>query len=237
MKRMLLALLTIACLQATAQTAEDIIEKYAANLGGLDAFNKIKTMKMTGSVNAQGGEMPLTISVINGKAARTDVEAMGMQIISVYNNGTGWKQNPFAGAKTPTAVSGAELSELKSQCIIAPTLMNFKALGSKVELSGQEDVEGIKTYVIKLTAKESDRVTEYYIATNDYMLIKSSIEREIQGTKQKIETWYSDLKDFNGLKFYLTKMQKISGQVFQTSTLKTIEMDVPVDEKIFEMPK
>jgi hypothetical protein len=68
-------------------------------------------------------------------------------------------------------------------------------------------------------------------------MIKSEIEREIQGQKVNTETWFSDLKDFNGTKFFMTRNQKINGETFQTTTIKNIELNVPIDEKIFDMPK
>ena len=240
MKKLFFTFLSLAFLSANAQTADEIIQKYAANLGGLDAFNNIKTAKMTGTYTVQGMDLPLVIQIVNGKAARTDVkiEAMNMEIIGVYNNGKGWKQNPAAGVNIPTEVTAAaELNELKMQSMIAPVLIDYKARGHKVELLGQSDVEGIKTYKIKLTFKEDNKVTTYYISNSDYTLIKSESEREMQGQTVNVESFYSDLKEFNGVKFFMTRTQKLNGEVFQTTTLSTVELDIPIDEKIFEMPK
>ncbi|HLG39257.1 MAG TPA: hypothetical protein VI461_06290 [Chitinophagaceae bacterium] len=238
MKKLFLALLSFTFLAAGAQTVEEVIQKYAANLGGLDAFNKIKTAKMTGTYSIQGMDLPLTIQMINGKSVRTDVEAMGSQVINVYNNGKGWKQNPFAGAPTPTEVTAtSELNDLKIQSMLAPVLMDYKARGHRAELLGQADVEGIKTYKIKLTFKEDGKNTIYYISTSDHTLIKSESEREIQGQTVNVESYYSDLKNFNGTKFFMTRMQKMNGEVFQTTKIELVELNITIDEKIFEMPK
>jgi len=158
-------------------------------------------------------------------------------VIRVYNNGKAWQQNPLAGISTPVEVTGTQLSDFKQQSMIAPALMDYKARGHKVELQGQQDVEGIKTWKIKLTDKDDGRITYYYISASDYTMIKSEIEREIQGQKVNTETWFSDLKDFNGAKFFMTRSQKINGETFQTTTIKNIELNVPIDEKIFDMPK
>jgi hypothetical protein len=102
---------------------------------------------------------------------------------------------------------------------------------------GEADVEGIKSYKIKLVNKDDGRITHYYINKKDYTLIKSEIERTIQGQTSLFETWYSNLKEMDGAKFFMERTQKISGQVFQTTTINKIELNVPVDEKIFDMPK
>jgi hypothetical protein len=240
MKKLLLVLSGFIFIAAKAQTVEEVIQKYAANLGGLEAFNKIKTAKFTGTFTTQGMDFPLTIQVVNGKSSRMDmnIESMNTQVINVYNNGKAWKQNAFAGAPTPTEVTAStELNDLKIQSMLAPVLMDYKARGHKVELAGQADVEGLKTFKIILTFKEDGKKTTYYISTTDYTLVKTETEREVQGQMVTIESYYSDLKGFNGVKFFMSRTQKMNGEVFQTTTFSTVELGIPVDEKIFEMPK
>jgi len=219
---------------ANSQTADDIIQKYSKAMGGLTAFNAIKTMKMTGTVSTQGMDLPLTVQIINGKAVRNDVEVMGQSVINSYKDGKGWKINPFAGAPTATDMTPEELVDFKSQAMISNQLMDYKTRGHKVELLGQEDVEGIKTNKIKLTNKDDNKVTTYFISVADNTLVKSIGSREIQGQQMDVETFFSDLKEFNGLKFPMIRNQKIQGQTFQEIKMSTVDFNVPIDEKIFD---
>jgi hypothetical protein len=127
-------------------------------------------------------------------------------VIRSYKDGKAWTQNPFAGTTTPTEVTGAEVSNYKSQSMLASVLMDYKARGHKVELQGQEDVEGVKAYKIKLTSKDDGKVTTYFISTKDYVLIKSAADQDVQGQTKNVETWYSD-QDFNGL-IFMTRVRK-----------------------------
>lgn len=235
MKRIALALAAMISLAAQAQTADEIVAKYSANLGGLEAFNKVTSAKMTGTLSQASMEMPLTTQMINNKSARTDVEVMGYQIINVYNNGKGWKQNHFAGVETPTEITGAELNEARAQASLVNHLMDYKNRGHKVEAAGQEDVEGVKCYKLTLLNKDDNKTTQYFISTTDYTLIKSVTPREMQGQVVDVETFYSDFKEINGLKFAMTRIQKVMGQLFMEIKLDKIELNVPVDEKVFEM--
>ena len=237
MKKLLFAVLSMAVVSANAQSADEVIQKYAANMGGLEAFNKFTSVKMTGTVTTQGNDLPLTTQIINGKAMRSDVEAMGQSIVSCYNNGKGWKLNPFQGAPDPTEVTGTELNDFKILSSMASPLMDYKARGHQVELLGQENVEGIKAYKIKLTSKDDGRVTTYFISSADYTLIKSAANRTIQGKEMEVESWYSDLKETGGVKFFMARSSRIDGQEFQAIKYDKIELNVPVDEKIFDMPK
>jgi hypothetical protein len=236
MKRVFLALVVFSFFSASAQTVDEVIQKYTANIGGIDGFSKIKTLKITGTYTTQGYDLPLTISIVNGKAFRADVDAMGTSIVRAYKDGKGWTINPMAGATTATDVTGAELSALKSQCMMVSGLMDYKARGHQVELQGQVDVEGVKTYKVKFTNKEDGKITYYYISSSDYTMVKSESETDIQGRTVNVEVFYSDLKEFGGLKFFMTRSQKMDGQVFQTTTYSNIEINPTIDEKIFDKP-
>jgi hypothetical protein len=236
MKKLLFVVFAFAWISANAQTADEIIQKYTAAMGGLDAFNKTQTIKMSGTVTAQGMSMPITIQIVNGKAMRTDVDVMGKSITNVYNNGKGWKINPYAGAPEATEVTGPELIEFKSQSMMASQLMDYKARGNQVELDGQEDVEGVKTFKLKLTGKDDGKVTTYFISATDFTPVKIAGKKEMQGQEMELETYFSDLKEFNGLKISTTRTQKVEGQVLQELKFDKVELNVPIDEKIFNMP-
>lgn len=237
MKKLLFVAFGFIAIAVNAQTADEVIMKFSANMGGLDAFNKITSAKFTGTYSAQGNDFPLTTQLINGKAMRTDIDIMGQSVTNCYANGKGWKVNPFAGASTPTEVTGKELTDFKVQSYLSNALTDYKARGHQVEIQGEETVEGIKTFKIKLTSKDDGRVTSYFISVSDYTLIKTSTMRDFQGQEMETETWFSDLKEIGGVKFFMSRDSKIQGQIFQTVKFDKIELNVPVDEKIFEMPK
>jgi hypothetical protein len=229
MKKLFFAVLSMAVVSVHAQSADAVIQKYTANMGGLEAFNKITSAKLTGTVTAQGTDLPLTQQIINGKAMRSDVEAMGQSIVNCYNNGKGWKLNPFQGASTPTEVTGTELNDFKIQSSLASALMDYKARGHQVEMLGEETVEGIRTFKIKLTSKDDGRVTTYFLSIANYTLIKSATNRTIQGKDMEVESWYSDLKENGGVKFFMTRSSRIDGQEFQAIKYEKIELNLPVD--------
>jgi hypothetical protein len=233
MTKILFGLLALATLSTQAQTADDIIQKYAKAMGGLDNINKIKTVKMSGTVSAQGMDLPLTIQIINGKAMRSDVEVMGQAVTSSYKDGKGWKINPFAGAATATDATDTELGDMKAQSSLASQLMDYKARGYKVELQGQEDINGARAYKIKLT-EPGNKETTYYVDATSFMAVKVVGRRNVMGQDMEIESYLNDPKEFGGIKFNTSVVQKAGGQTFQEIHFDKIEVNVPVDEKIFD---
>ena len=234
MKKFFVGVLTLLTVAASAQTADEIVQKYASAMGGLDAFKKVQSAKITGTVAIQGNDFPVTVQILNSRAFRLDVDVMGQSVVNSVKDGKGWKLNPFGGFETPTDVEGTELIDLKSQANLCGSLMDYKAQGHTIALEGQEDVGGVKTFKIKLTAKEDGRVSYYYISSNDFTLIKSSGKREMQGAEVEMETYLSNLKEIGGIKFAMSKEQKMNGQVVQSIVYNNIELNVKIDEKSFD---
>src|SRR5690349_6880144 len=94
---------------ATAQNADEIVEKYNAAMGGLEAFKKVQTAKYTGTLNVQGMDLPVTVYIINNRAVRSDVDVNGQLISTSFKDGKGWKINPLQGITTAVDLEGAEL--------------------------------------------------------------------------------------------------------------------------------
>jgi hypothetical protein len=241
MKKYFFALAALAVLKANAQSnanmkslsADEVVQKYTAAMGGLDNYNKIKTVKFSGTVTAQGYDLPVSMQVINGHAVRTDVDVMGQQIVSSYKDGKGWKINPFQGAATATDATADELSEFKNQSSLASPLMDYKKRGYTIESQGQESVDGKNAYKLKLTTDDK-KETIYYIDASTFLPIKSTMTRDLNGAPTTVEWYYNDFKDFNGVKIAMSRTQKANGQVFQDIKLDKVEVDSQIDEKIFD---
>jgi hypothetical protein len=242
MKKFFVAFLALTTIKANAQSsnvtskalsADEVVQKYTAAMGGLDNYNKIKTAKLTGTVSAQGMDLPITIQIVNGRAMRADVDVMGQSVVNAYKDGKGWKINPFQGSADAVDATAEELSEFKTQSSLASSLMDHKKRGYTVEAQGQENVDGKNAYKLKLTTDDK-KETVYYIDATSFLPIKSIANREMMGQQLEVETVFGDYKDFGGVKFAMTRTQKASGQVFQDIKMEKVELDVPIDEKVFD---
>lgn len=234
MKLFLTTLFGLFALTVHAQTADEIIQKHAATMGGLDAMNKISSFKYSGTLTLQGMDLPMTTQAIYGKAVRIEVDVMGQQVIQVYNNGTGWTINPFNGSSEATDLTGQSLLDVKGQASLASNLIDYKNRGHQLELAGQENVNGITCFKLKLTNKDDNSIAFYFINSTDHTLIKTTMQREIQGQQMDAETIYSDLKDIGGVKFYMTRVQSFNGEPYSELHIDKVELNVPVDEAIFK---
>lgn len=235
MKKLLTSFLILiaAAVQAQTPSADEIIANYAKAIGGIEALNKVTSIKSTGIVAMQGMDFPMTSQIIYNKGVRIDVDVMGQSVIRAYGNGKGWEINPFGGKPTATEMTGDDLLEMKEQISPIDKLIDYKNLGHKTELVGEETFEGTKGWNIKFTHKETGKTTNYLISATDYMLVKTTGKKEIMGQEVDEQTVYSNIKEFGGLKFPTLISVSFNGNPFQEVSISNIELNATVDEKIF----
>ena len=87
-----------------AQTADDIVNKYVAAIGGRDALNSIKSLVLVGSTEVMGQSGNTTVSIVVGKGYKTVSDIGGTSFVTAVTPTQGWGINPYMGATTPTAM-------------------------------------------------------------------------------------------------------------------------------------
>src|SRR4051812_39261645 len=92
-----------------AQTLDEIVNKHIVAIGGLENWNKIKSLKMDCSLKAQGADISINICQIDRVAMRQDIDAMGMKGYSIITKTEGWVFMPFQGHTKPEAMTADEL--------------------------------------------------------------------------------------------------------------------------------
>ncbi|RYY52709.1 MAG: hypothetical protein EOO09_20525, partial [Chitinophagaceae bacterium] len=225
---------TISCFTVTAQTAEQIVDKAYTAAGGAANAEKIKTLKLTGSISVQGMEFPMTQHLIRGRGVRTEIPVMGSMVQMSYLDGKGWKQNPFEGAPEPTAMTEAELKEQQDQTSPVSPLFDGVKKGDKLELLGEETAGAEKLWKIRSTS--STGVSSTWFINSSYDIVKVISKREAAGQVQDIETAFSDYRQAEGVRLPYKLVNSAAGQVFLEINVDKYDFNIPVDEKIFAMP-
>jgi hypothetical protein len=143
--------------------------------------------------------------------------------------------NPMSGATDPTPMPVDQLKSYKEQLYIGGPLYNYAANGYKAELAGQEKVGSVNAYKIKLTSKDSVE-TFFYIDPTTYYLIKETRHGNAMGQDVEITVTMSNYKKTD-IGFSLPNSIDMDfGQFQMSTTVKKIEVNKPVDPKIFDMP-
>ncbi len=232
------ALLMLVALPAAAQTVDEVVAKSFAAMGGLEKLKAVQSVRMSGRmVLGPGMEAPIVLELKRPKSMRVDISIQGMSIVQAYDGTTGWMLNPMSGRSTAEPLPSEMMKMVEEQADMDGPLMDYQAKGHSAELLGKESAEGTECYKVKLTEKDGD-VTVFYIDTETFLGVKQEATRTIRGSAVETETIVGNWKDVGGLMYphSIDAGQKGSPQR-QKMTIEKIELNVPVDDARFKMPK
>ena len=214
-----------------AQTAEDIVAKNLAAVGGKDVVANTKSLVITNNLEVMGNDVPSTTTILKGKGFKNETEFNGTKIVQAVSDHGGWSINPMAGQSTATAMSAEDVKSSQGQLYPVP-LADIAAIGGKLEYVGKDTAD----YKVKLTTGSGVIIT-YYINMKTYLIDKSDIHTTMQGQQIDATATFSDYRKIdNGLLFPF-KIERDMPQYTLAFTVQKIEVNKDIDPAIFEMPK
>jgi len=220
---------------APAPTADEIVQKYLAAIGGKDVISQVKSISTESSVQVMGSDAPSTTVILDGVGYKSETDFNGAKIVTCYNAKGGWSVNPMAGAADPTPMPDDQYNAGKDGIYVGGGLYDYAAKGNKIELLPID--AAAKTYKIKLTSKENVEST-YVIDAATYLVKSESTKAKMQGQDVDLTETFSDYRktDVGYLLPYGIDLD-FGGQFSLTITVKKVELNKTIDPAIFALPK
>jgi hypothetical protein len=229
MRNLLTGFLLAGSLFAQAQTADEIVNKHLAAIGGADAWKKVNTVYQEGGVKVQGADVGIAITVVNGKGMRQNISVMGMTGYQIMTPTAGWNYMPFQGQQKPEAVTAEEVKENIDELDTQGELVDYKTKGHTVEYLGKDDVEGTEAYKLRITQK-GGKVKTFFVDPGTYYIIRSISKQKANGQEVDVTT---DLSDYKKLPEGIVVPMSIKLPFGQMKITK-VEVNKPVNENIFK---
>src|SRR6185436_14687913 len=137
---------------ASAQTpsADELVAKNLAARGGEAKLKTVNSIRLTGSVSVQGMDMPVTVLTKRPNKMKQEMTMQGQKLVQAFDGETVWSVNPMMGSAAPRVVEGSAADALKTQSIFDGPLVGYKERGDTLEVVGPADIEGAKTWKLKL---------------------------------------------------------------------------------------
>lgn len=240
LKTLFVALLVLAAVPMTAQTADEILANYFENTGGVDAWSNLKGAKMVGSANAQGMEIPVEMYQTAEGKTLLKINFQGQEMTQfAFDGETMWTTNFMTMLPEKSDAEATENMKKNIGDFPSPFL-NYKDKGYTVEFLGKETKEGTETFKLKLTmkplmvdGKEEPNVSFHYFDTENYVPIMSETPVPSGPMKGQMSvSTFSDYQEVGGLYFPFAINQGGQG-----ITMKEIVLNPEIDPAFFAFPE
>src|SRR6266478_9785060 len=224
-------------LGAYAQTAEEIVKKALDARGGVEKIKAVQSERVSGQVSfSRGMAGTFVVELKRPLKMHTEITVEGQKIIRVYDGkSAGWMINPFMGNKEVQPLSPEDLKSISDESDFDGPLVDYQAKGNHMELAGKEKLDDKPVYRLKLTNKNGD-VRFYFFDATTFLLLKWEGTRKTEDQELPWESFSSDFREVQGLKYAFRIDQGSPGEFKQTLTAEKIEIDPLIDDSRFAKP-
>ncbi|HYR22302.1 MAG TPA: hypothetical protein VEP30_05190 [Chthoniobacterales bacterium] len=221
-----------------APTLDELVAKNIEAKGGAEALKALKSLKLTGRLIVNEGQLQLAYVQAKKRPGevRSEFTLQGMTAVQAYDGKEGWKISPFQGRKDPEKMSADDVKPLMEDAEIDGPLVDWKAKESALEYLGREDVDGTSAYKIKVVRKNGD-VSFVYLDPDHFLEIRILTQRIRHGAQEEVETDVGDYEKISGVfvPFSIEAGHKGDPDK-QKIVIEKAEANVPVDDAIFHFP-
>jgi photosynthetic reaction center cytochrome c subunit len=214
----------------TQPTADDILARYVAAIGGQAAIDKLKTRVMKGTYAGNGMTMTYEVDQATPDKFYVSYSAPRGTMERGFDGTTGWEKNPVGVRE----IAGQQLAELKR------ALQLFADVKLKEQFTrmnvGRDKIDGRDVYVIRAATADKRRERLFFDAETSLLLRRISVtETPIGVIPEEID--FEDYRDVEGLKIAFT-VRVLAVDSFSTATRKftEIKLNVPLDDAKFNKP-
>ena len=227
---------------AAAQTADEVVEKSLAALGGRAAHAKIKTRAATGTITLQtpAGDIPGTIELANAlpnklrTVIKADLSAFGagpLLIDQRFDGQAGYVVNTLQGNSEAT---GNTLANMRNNGF-PHSFMTYKEQGIKASLQAKDKI-GDREMLVVLFEPSSGSTIRHYIDAQTYLPARTVLKivaPEVGEFEQTNDL--SDYREQDGVKMPFKVSASSSVQSYTIEIAKVVH-NTPLDDKQFMKP-
>lgn len=216
-----------------APTVNQILERYEKAIGGRDAWQKLSSRVLMGTIEVPAMSLSGTVLIqqkapnkmhaaviINGAAFQQGFDGIG-----------GWTDDPKNGLRDQV---GAELAESKRDADFLHAF-DLRKLYSKLTATGTEKIGERTTYVLEAEVPEGGSPTKMYFDTQTGLLVRVVSQNHDADGVSLLREDLDDYRDVDGVKVPFTSRQT-NGDTTYTMSVSELHHNVDLDESEFAKP-
>ena len=238
-RSLIVAILLTGCKEAPL-TLEEVIERNTKATGGRNAIEAVKSIEIDLHIVDPGFEVDGTYRAARPGRMRIDVKHEGRHVFTeAFDGENAWQakdENPRETASPKATAALRHGVELPGKLF---GLHELKERGHRLELVGQEQIDGINYYVLRLTLKDG-YVTSLYVDPRTWLITRRQDIRplhvDVDPTPTTIEQRSSDFRKVAGVPFAFatTEIDLKTGKELETTRINNIKVNPAIDQSAFE---
>jgi outer membrane lipoprotein-sorting protein len=235
----LLAVLLAACSPPApkASPVDEIVDAHLAARGGREKLKALRSIRETGTVTASDGRVAKVVREIKRpNLFRLEFSYEGTKSVFAYDGRSGWQVAPLFGRFDPEAMPPQSDAAAVDQGDIESPLVDWREKGHTVELVGREPLPGGDAFKLK-EVLAGGRTRYEWIDAATHQIVRSDVERTVDGRQVRLVSDFSDFRDVGGILFPHAIETRVEGRP-QTMRImvKKVELDPELDDALFRMP-
>jgi len=216
-------------------TAAEISERYAKASGGREAWAKLSTLVLTGTIEVASPQMSgtveilakapnkllLTMSLLNGQFVRKQG----------YDGQNGWEFDPESGLKR---LAGAELQQTKLDAVF-DTDIRFAELYPDMKVVGKTSVGNREAYKVSTKGPDGKNKNFYFDAQTWLRIAEDAETTDDNGKNLELKSFFEDYRAVAGVQLPF-RVRITSSSISFVMNIQEAKHNVPVEDSSFAVP-
>jgi predicted TIM-barrel fold metal-dependent hydrolase len=214
-------------------TAEQVLSRYLAAMGGEDALRKITSMGAAGSifVATYGAYGEYREVAKAPRSFRRTFRFPGYATLERAFDGTrGWEEGPDYGIEV---LSGARLAEVRRQAEFHLPL-NVRGLYPQITVRGRGRIDEFDCVILESRTQEGETIQLWFDEATGLLLAIDSTETFANGVSQRVRYQYEDYRNLDGVPVP-HQIRYESPRLIWVVTRQVV-LNAPVADNVFEPP-
>jgi hypothetical protein len=221
---------------AQSQTADEIINRYIAFIGGGQKWKTIKTLTTSGTYTYGGMTFPFTSYAKAPDKYKYVVAANGKAFTQAYDGKDGWRIDGFKDEKKKTILKGDAGRDMANEAdvVLENPFIDYSKKGHTVLLEGIDSAANRVCYKIKLVRKDGDTATYFFDRENFSLIKKQAIAQNTELEHALLDIVYSDYRLTSGIYTPHKIICSTNGQEILAIKVKQVRLNIPMADSIFK---
>ncbi len=221
----------------SSQTLDEILKEMIQAQGGKAAIEKIKDMKVTGTIEVpqQGLSVSFTQFKKEPDKRRIEMKVMGTVQVQGFDGKIAWEIDPQTGKALE--IPGEDAIDIKRGSLALQWILNPKKYGISLVFKGREKIEGKFYLVLEQVFSDGGEVI-LYIDPETYLtfMIKSKMLDEMM-IEVETETYLSDYKSIKGYVMAHEMISYLRGKEYMRIIFDKVKLNTGLPDHLFLMQK